>query len=251
MAVHNTTDLHFMKGLLHHALCGFILELECYVTAEHDTTPRPVKLDVSIIEGTVGKLKRVVQDQGSTRIRDACIRAKLCASETHLDILGVVAGPLEKLIAETVEANIESVASRKDRFGKMRLAWCRAKAEKREQKEARAALRAELVSKVQIRFDCDDTWIKKILVEQAKVRSLKHADNMSKKELIQHINDHDATLDSTTLVKELRTRGLEHRATSRTALLKCLAAHDRKQQHPESVRDAEAAAQADDDESAE
>jgi len=134
MAVHNTSDLHFMKGLLHHALCGFILELECYVSAEHGTTPRPVKLDVSIIEGTVGKLKRVVQDQGSTRIRDACIRAKLCASETHLDILGVVAGPLEKLIAETVEANIESVASKKDRLGKMRLAWCRAKAEKREQR---------------------------------------------------------------------------------------------------------------------
>jgi hypothetical protein len=237
MAEYNTSDFHFTQGILHHTLCGMILELTHYVSNHHDT-PRPVKLDVSVLEGTVGKLKRTVQEQGSNRIRDWCIRAKLCASETYLDVLSVVSEPLEQLISQTVERNIESVQDRNDRLGTMKLMLFKEREAARAKREAYARAREELLSRVTMRFDCDETWIKKLLNEQAEGRKIKYAQTTLKDDLIEKINQHDSTLDSATLCEQLRARGLEGSAATRPAALwRRLVAYDRKQPHPDSVRE--------------
>ena len=237
MASQNTSDLRFTKGVLHHTLCGIIHELELHVS-KHVDTPRPVKLDVSILEGTVGKIKRAVQITGSTRIRDWCIRAKVCSSEVHLNVLGTVSYHEERLILKTVSENIESIQERKARLGAMKFAYLMEKKAKRERQQERVRRRAQMIERIPIRFDCDDSWARKLLVEQAERRKISYARVNRKEELIKQIEDHDAQLDATTLCEHLQTRGLHHASTARPAvLLKRLAKYDQTQQHPEAVRD--------------
>jgi len=83
--IDESDDNSFMEGLLHHTHCGLLRELMVYVKGPADA-PRPVALGPSLIEGTCGRIKRIVQDQGSIRIRDCCIRAKALAKETHLRV---------------------------------------------------------------------------------------------------------------------------------------------------------------------
>ena len=88
MTAYNGSDTEFMEGLLHHVTCGCILEVHRYCGQHTDPSlPRPVKLGPSLVEGTLGRLKREVAEQGSIRIRDICLRAKLCTQEQHLGIM--------------------------------------------------------------------------------------------------------------------------------------------------------------------
>jgi len=109
---------------------------------------------------------------------------------------------------------------------------------KREKQEERVRRKADMIAKVAVRFDCDESWSKKLLIEQAERRGITYARAKRKEELIDQIEQHDAQLNAATLCEHLQSRGLVGTSTTRCSVLKNrLVKYDRAQQHPESVRD--------------
>lgn len=80
-------DTAFLNATCHFLVCAILFELDNYCTGISPDLPRPVTLGPSLLEGSCGKLKREVAEQGSMRVRDACLRAKLCARKASV-VLG-------------------------------------------------------------------------------------------------------------------------------------------------------------------
>ena len=123
------TDTAFLRGVLHHFVCGVLLELEYYFKDYDASIPRPFSIGPSLLEGSCGKMKREMNEQGNTRVRDSCLRAKLCCNERHLSILEEPSGKVSRIVKDMCGKHIETVQTRKERLGKLKLAVMKAKEE--------------------------------------------------------------------------------------------------------------------------
>ena len=113
-------DASFLRGFLHHVHCGLLRELFVYTKGRPDA-PRPTPLGPGVPDGGCGTIKRFIQDQGSVRIRDWCVRAKVTAKERHMPVDSEPSIVMQELVEKVVAANVESIAERKVRLAALKL----------------------------------------------------------------------------------------------------------------------------------
>ncbi len=114
------TDTSFIESLLHHVHCGLLREILVFSMGP-EGAPRPVALGPSLIEGTCGRIKRIVREQGNLKIRDMCIRAKIAAKEKHLRVDREPRIAMEKMVTAFVAGHIETNEERKQRLCALKL----------------------------------------------------------------------------------------------------------------------------------
>jgi hypothetical protein len=230
-----STDKSFMASLLHRVLCGFLRELLVYTTGRPDA-PRPVALGPSLIEGTCGRIKRIVKEQGNLKIRDFCIRAKVAAKEEHLHVDREPAMAVESMVRAFMATHIETNYDRKHRLRELRLQLL----EKHNKMLAKRVLyrskRSEYLARITIRFDTDETWPRPLLVQQAEARGFKSCQVWKFDSLIQKIRQWEEEQPRETLHEFLAKRKISG-AHSKAQALRKLREHDNKEaNYPLSAR---------------
>eukprot|EP00756_Hemistasia_phaeocysticola_P011061 Hpha_TRINITY_DN15083_c0_g1::TRINITY_DN15083_c0_g1_i3::g.123262::m.123262 len=171
--------------------------------------PRPAKLNLSVLEGTCGRLKRYVEEQGNLRIRDSCLRAKCTARESHLPVDTEVGHLVNLAVRNHVDEHIETIQQRGKRLQQLRRAHIERKNAEVLSREQFRKNRAEYIARIPLRFDVDEKWPRALLVEQAEARALKSCQNLKIATLVTKINAWNDEQPLERLREILRTRGID------------------------------------------
>jgi hypothetical protein len=243
-----STDSSFVASMLHRIHCGLLRELLVYTDGRRPDAPRPIALGPSLIEGTCGRLKRIVKEQGNLRIRDFCIRAKVVAKEDHLAVDGEPGGAVEDMVKKFMTDHIEGTEDRKQCLNQLKLQVLTVQQKAVERRALFRSKRSEYFSRIPIRFDTDDKWTRLLLVQQAEARGFRSCQGMRAPYLLGKVNEWDKKQPREKLNEFLSKRGITGDYSSKVALKK-LRDHDKKEPKPVSAKVLDDSAEGVDDES--